>query len=110
MLVLVTYDIPDNKRRTKLATFLEGYGRRVQKSVFECFLNLGEMKMLFQKVQERIEVKEDNVRFYWIAADALPKTLTLGSERPEPPPDFLYYLTLVCRFYLRCKVVWVQIH
>jgi len=38
MLVLVTYDISDNKRRTKLATFLEGYGRRVQKSVFECFL------------------------------------------------------------------------
>ena len=31
MLVLVIYDIPDNKRRTKLATFLEGYGRRVQK-------------------------------------------------------------------------------
>jgi CRISPR-associated protein Cas2 len=38
MLVLVTYDISDNKRRTKLATFLEGYGRRVQKSVFECWL------------------------------------------------------------------------
>jgi CRISPR-associated protein Cas2 len=88
MLVLVVYDIPDDKRRTKLATFLEGYGRRVQKSVFECFLSLKEMKVLHQKVQQRIEAEEDNVRFYWIPSDALPKTLTLGSPIPQPPPDY----------------------
>lgn len=88
MLVLVVYDIPDNRRRTKLATFLEGYGRRVQKSVFECFLTLAEMKGLQQKVQRRIKLEEDNVRFYWIPSDALPKVLTLGSEPPEPPPAF----------------------
>ncbi|NJN04871.1 MAG: CRISPR-associated endonuclease Cas2, partial [Leptolyngbyaceae cyanobacterium RM1_1_2] len=35
MLVLVVYDISDDRRRTKLATFLEGYGRRVQYSVFD---------------------------------------------------------------------------
>ena len=88
MLVLVTYDIPDNKRRTKLAIFLEGYGRRVQKSVFECFLSLDEMKTLHQQVQRRIKLAEDNVRFYWIPSDALPRTLTLGSPPPTPPPDF----------------------
>ncbi|MBE7384530.1 MAG: CRISPR-associated endonuclease Cas2 [Leptolyngbya sp. SIO1E4] len=88
MLVLVVYDIPDDKRRTKLASFLEGYGRRVQKSVFECFLSLAEMKTLHQKVQGRIKLEEDNVRFYWISSDALPKTLTLGSPLPQPPPDF----------------------
>lgn len=88
MLVVVVYDIPDNKRRTKLATFLEGYGRRVQKSVFECFLALSEMKALYSKVEQRINVDEDNVRFYWISSQALAKTLTLGSQSPEPPPDF----------------------
>lgn len=86
MLVVVVYDIPDNRRRTKLATFLEGYGRRVQKSVFECFLSLAEMKRLHQKVKHRVKPEEDNVRFYWIAADALPRTLTIGSPHPEPPP------------------------
>ena len=30
MLVVVAYDVTDSKRRTKVATFLEGYGRRVQ--------------------------------------------------------------------------------
>lgn len=87
MLVLVTYDIPDDKRRTKLATFLEGYGRRVQKSVFECFLSLDEMKHLHRKVKKRVKESEDNVRFYWIAVDALPRTLTIGSDLPQPPPD-----------------------
>jgi CRISPR-associated protein Cas2 len=38
MLVLVVYDIADDRRRLKLANFLEGHGRRVQESVFECFI------------------------------------------------------------------------
>jgi CRISPR-associated protein Cas2 len=86
MLVLVVYDVPDNKRRTKLAKFLEGYGRRVQYSVFECFLSLAEMKALHDKVRRRIKEDEDNVRFYWIPKDAVPRTLTLGSTPPEEPP------------------------
>lgn len=87
MLVLVAYDIPDNRRRTKLSNFLERYGRRVQKSVFECFIDMAEMKKLHTAVSNRIKLPDDNVRFYWIPADALPKTLTLGSSPPEPPPD-----------------------
>ena len=86
MLVVVVYDIPDNRRRNRLATFLEGYGRRVQKSVFECFLSLQEMKALHTKVERQVDPKVDNVRFYWIAADAVPRTLTVGSALPEPPP------------------------
>jgi CRISPR-associated protein Cas2 len=88
MLVLVVYDIPDDKRRLKLANFLEGYGRRVQKSVFECFLSLDEMKKLHLKIQKRVKPAEDNVRLYWVPSDALPRTLTIGSSIPTPPPDF----------------------
>jgi CRISPR-associated protein Cas2 len=86
MLVVVVYDIPDDKRRLKLSNFLEGYGRRVQKSVFECFISLAEMKKLHDQIQRRVKPAEDNVRLYWIAADALPRTLTIGSTPPEPPP------------------------
>lgn len=86
MLVLVIYDIPDDQRRLRLSNFLEGYGRRVQESVFECFLNLNEMKQLHERVKKRVNAKEDNVRFYWIPVDALPRTLTIGSEPPQPPP------------------------
>jgi CRISPR-associated protein Cas2 len=88
MLVLVVYDVPDDRRRTKLAKFLEGYGRRVQYSVFECFISLEEMKQLYGKVQGRVKPAEDNVRFYWVPVDAVARTLTVGSPVPEPPPDF----------------------
>lgn len=91
MLVLIIYDIPDDKRRTKLATFLEGYGRRVQLSAFECFLHRDEMQALHKQVQQRVNPKEDNVRFYWIPADAVPKTLTVGSAPPTPPPNFYIF-------------------
>ncbi|MBF2027911.1 MAG: CRISPR-associated endonuclease Cas2 [Oscillatoriales cyanobacterium C42_A2020_001] len=87
MLVLVIYDIPDNRRRQKLSDFLEGYGRRVQKSAFECFLSLNEMQKLYQQVQRRVKPTEDDVRFYWIPADAVPRSLTIGSEVPQPPPS-----------------------
>jgi CRISPR-associated protein Cas2 len=88
MLVLVVYDIPDDSRRQKLGKFLEGYGRRIQQSCFECFLTLEEMAKLHQKVEKKVNIQEDNVRFYWIPVDALPKTLTIGSSPPEPPPLF----------------------
>lgn len=87
MLVLVIYDIPDNKRRKKLSDFLEGYGRRVQLSAFECFLTLGEMRKLHDQLAKRVLLAEDDVRLYWINADAMPRTLTLGSLPPQPPPD-----------------------
>jgi len=87
MLVIVVYDIPNDKRRLKLANFLEGYGRRVQYSVFECFLSLEEMRQLHQKVQKKVKSAEDNVRFYWIAQSAISQVLTIGSTPPEKPPD-----------------------
>lgn len=87
MLVLVIYDIPDHKRRKKLSDFLEGYGRRVQRSAFECFLNLSEMNKLYEQLTKRLVPAEDNVRLYWINADAMPRTLTIGSQPPQPPPD-----------------------
>jgi CRISPR-associated protein Cas2 len=86
MLVVVVYDIPDERRRDRLATFLEGYGRRVQESVFECFLSLQAMKKLHEQVKRQVQPVEDNVRFYWIPADAVPCTLTVGSEPPTSPP------------------------
>ena len=87
MLVVVVYDIPDDKRRLKLSNFLEGYGRRVQYSVFECFLSLDAMRQLHQAIQRRVNAAEDNVRLYWISKDAVTRVLTIGSPPPEEPPN-----------------------
>ncbi|MEW6376162.1 MAG: CRISPR-associated endonuclease Cas2, partial [Thermodesulfobacteriota bacterium] len=38
MFYVVSYDIPDDQRRIKIAKILEDFGDRVQYSVFECLL------------------------------------------------------------------------
>jgi CRISPR-associated protein Cas2 len=88
MLVLVVYDIPDDKRRTKLATFLEGYGRRVQYSVFECFMDMAKMKKLHKAIERRVKPEEDSVRLYWITPDSFKRSLAIGNPPIEEPPSF----------------------
>ncbi|OYE00326.1 CRISPR-associated endonuclease Cas2 [Nostoc sp. 'Peltigera membranacea cyanobiont' 232] len=88
MLVIVVYDISDDKRRSKLSNFLEGYGQRIQLSVFECFLDLSEMRQLYDDVKKRVKASEDNVRFYWISQEAVNRVLTIGGESPKPPPKY----------------------
>ena len=39
MLIVVSYDVPDDRRRTRLAHILKDFGERVQYSVFECRLD-----------------------------------------------------------------------
>ena len=62
-LYLVTYDIPSNKRRKKVSDLLEGYGKRVQYSVFECVLEPKKFTELKQRLRKRINLEEDSVRF-----------------------------------------------
>lgn len=50
VLYVVTYDIPSDKRRQKVAKLLEGYGRRVQYSVFECLLS----EVKYEELQKRL--------------------------------------------------------
>jgi CRISPR-associated protein Cas2 len=46
------------------------------------------MPGLFDKAKKIVLVSENNLRFYWIPSDALPKTLSIGSPPPEPPPSY----------------------
>jgi CRISPR-associated protein Cas2 len=87
-MVVIVYEIPNDKRRTKLSNFLEGYGRRVQWSVFECYLTIEEMRKLYQKVKKLVKSSEDSVRFYWLSREIISLTLTIGSEQPNPPPNY----------------------
>ena len=62
-LILIIYDISDNKQRLKLAKYLESYGVRVQKSAFEARLDKKKYKQLLEGL-DKILNKEDNVRVY----------------------------------------------
>ena len=61
--ILIIYDIVDNKRRIKFAKFLEGYGKRVQKSAFEAMLSSQRYEKMVREIPKD---NEDNVRIYRI--------------------------------------------
>jgi CRISPR-associated protein Cas2 len=69
MEVLVVYDIstvsPAGERRLReVAKVCEGYGQRVQKSVFECRLELREIRLLIHDVGKIIDPHTDRVAVY----------------------------------------------
>ncbi|RRD93721.1 CRISPR-associated endonuclease Cas2 [Clostridiales bacterium COT073_COT-073] len=64
--VLVIYDITDNKRRTKFAKYLNGYGFRVQKSAFEAKIEMVLYRKLLKEITKYIDTEEDSVRIYKI--------------------------------------------
>ena len=64
MFYVISYDIPDNRRRTQLAKVLKGFGTRVQYSVFEAHLNRSQFDQMKQAVARVIDTAEDSVRYY----------------------------------------------
>jgi CRISPR-associated protein Cas2 len=64
MFWVISYDIVDDRRRYRVRRALEGYGRRVQYSVFECELEPDRWEKLVKTLTKLIHEKEDNVRFY----------------------------------------------
>ena len=75
---VVVYDIPCNKRRKKVSDLLEGYGHRVQYSVFECLLPQLKYNELRQRLTKQVKLEEDNVRFYPLSRHTLGQVETWG--------------------------------
>lgn len=74
---IITYDIPNDKRRKKISDELEAFGIRVNYSVFECELNKTNLKRLRLKLEEIIDKKEDSLRFYHICQSCIPKSFEI---------------------------------
>ena len=68
-LVVVIYDIVDNRRRTAFAKYLKGFGVRVQKSAFECILPEAKYEKLVKGIPSFISA-EDQIRVYKLTSNA----------------------------------------
>lgn len=71
MLVLVCYDVntetkEGRRRLRRVAKVCESTGQRVQKSVFECQLDLAQFEVLERKLLVEINGKQDCLRLYRI--------------------------------------------
>jgi CRISPR-associated protein Cas2 len=81
---LITYDISDDKRRTKVSVLLDSYGNRANFSVYECSLTKRELKIIIEKIEEElIDRRYDSIRFYHICQNCVAKSFEIG-KREEP--------------------------
>ena len=83
MKLLLTYDISNTKSRTKVATLLEGYGYRVNFSVFELDIKKYKLDELIKNIEVFCD-KNDSIRIYAFSADTIEKSYDLNSKRPKP--------------------------
>lgn len=71
MLVLVCYDVSTEtkagrRRLRRVAKVCESTGQRVQKSVFECQLDIAQFESLERELLAEIDVEQDCLRLYRI--------------------------------------------
>lgn len=83
---VVCYDVPDDRRRSKLAECLEQYGDRVQYSVFEAALPRALFDNMVCQVRRIIDLHHDSVAIYRLCASCTSQSLFLGlAELQERP-------------------------
>jgi len=82
MKILLTYDIVDTKKRSKIAILLETYGMRVNYSVFELDIGKKRLDELIAKI-DKLSQKEDSIRVYRFSKDTIELSYEL-KKRPQP--------------------------
>ena len=80
MHIVITYDISNDKRRTKIHKVLSSYGQWMQFSVFECSLSETEYARLRNRLNRLIKPEEDSIRFYFLCACCQKKVERIGGE------------------------------
>ena len=85
MFVLITYDVnitsPHGEKRLRnVARVCLNYGKRVQKSVFECILTEAQFVVLRDQLKGIIDSDQDSIRFYMLGKNWKRKVETLGKD------------------------------
>ena len=80
MYMVISYDIPEDKRRTKIHKILKSYGQWMQYSVFECDLTETQYAKLRSRLSKQIEPNQDSIRFYFLCGCCKGKVERIGGE------------------------------
>ncbi len=86
---VVAYDIPDDKRRTKIHKILKGFGQWTEFSLFECFLTRKELLQMRAKLDKYLDPRKDKVRIYLICDACLTRIETIGIPEPTEVTSYL---------------------
>lgn len=87
-LYVVSYDVMDTRRRNRVSRALEGFGQRVQHSVFECWLDDGQLVALKQALASEIDPAEDHIRYYPLCPKDVQRLIMDGKAKISSDPDY----------------------
>ncbi|CAK0779643.1 CRISPR-associated endoribonuclease Cas2 [Azospirillaceae bacterium] len=88
------YDVANNRRRRKIVEILDGYGARVQESVFEMLLDCKLLEAVVAAVSKVMDGKEDRITFYPVCRACEGRRIDLGLAAEKPPPGREKYIII----------------
>lgn len=85
MLVLITYDVKTalktgRSRLRRVSKICQGYGQRVQNSVFECLIEPAQLKELQNQLLKIIDPEVDSLRYYYLGANWRSRVEHIGAK------------------------------
>lgn len=83
LLCVILYDVPDDRRRTRLFKLLKQYGTPAQLSAFEARLAPHERRQLFREASKLIDTSLDRFTIYPVGSEQERGVLHLGLPRPD---------------------------
>jgi CRISPR-associated protein Cas2 len=83
MYLVISYDIQNDKRRTKIHKALKNYGSWIQYSVFECDIDKVDYLRLRHQLENLIDANgDDSLRFYLLCEECKRKIKRIGGITP----------------------------
>jgi len=84
----VCFDVFDSKRLRLVANELENYGSRVQRSLFECYLDVGQLAELKERIAGLIDDEKDYVAYYPLCPKDAPQVIVDGGGKRTTDADY----------------------
>lgn len=88
-LVVVAYDIFDDRRRERMANTLLSFGARIQGSVYELWLTARQLEAMWYAVG-RLRAPEDLIRCYTLCSACERRIRSYGMPQPERRPALVF--------------------
>ena len=90
-MIVVSYDIVDDKCRSKVSQALLDHGTRVQYSVFEID-DSDKLDEIANKLVGLIDQKEDSIRYYQLCQGCVKRKKVVGKDRSSINNDTGYII------------------
>jgi len=78
MLYVICFDISSHKVRRKVTKLLEGYGHRVQYSMFECWITAKQLTVLKKEIKWLV-ASGDKVNYFHLCGKDISGRIAIGS-------------------------------